>query len=216
MSECLATSHPAIAAFQPHNLQTIFPPKQDVDLASIQREIDELKQDNRRQDEMIVELKQKVGEHDQKILEQDRKILELSEDSCCHRHQSGVEQLQSMNTSMIKRVASLEEERKGFEEISYNLLALLVRSFGARLFESFQVQHLHFAPLAIKLHSHGAHPDHPVFDASSGGLMKTGGPSCRSCANQYYKQKGSCHAHLSFPSSNVYDLPVLIDSTSRC
>ena len=58
----LAASHPAIAAFQPWNLQTIFsPPKQDVDHASIQQQFSML-------NETVVRLEQKVIKHDQEIL----------------------------------------------------------------------------------------------------------------------------------------------------
>ena len=64
----------------------------------------------------IVEQDEKNLELDQKNLEQDQKILELNED--CHRYRFSAEQLQHLNTLKLGRIASLEVEKKGFEEIS--------------------------------------------------------------------------------------------------
>ena len=128
MSESLAASFPATAAFQPRNLQTIFSPsKQDVDLASIQRQFDDLKKAT---DETIVELEQQIVGHEQKIVGHEQKIVvlerdivelkqnivelkqnivelkqendQLKEDSCCHQ----------------SRIANLEEVVEGYKAIS--------------------------------------------------------------------------------------------------
>jgi septal ring factor EnvC (AmiA/AmiB activator) len=119
VSESLAAILPATAAFQPRNLQTIFSPsKQDVDLAIIRQQIDDLKRNTVKQDKMIVELKQENVRFKQEIVELKQKNDQLNEDS--RRHQSNAEQLRTLNTSILKRVASLEEEVKGFKVISQN------------------------------------------------------------------------------------------------
>ena len=63
-------SLPATTAVQPSNSQTIFSPsKQDVDLASIQRQIEDFEQDMIELRQMIVGLEQKAFEGEQKTVE---------------------------------------------------------------------------------------------------------------------------------------------------
>lgn len=109
---------PGYICVSPRNLQTIFSPsKQDIDLAHIQRQFDDLneriyklEQENCRQNRAIVEL-------EQKIVELEQKNDQLNDDS--RRHQSSAEQLRILNTSILKRIVNLEEV-KGFKTIFQN------------------------------------------------------------------------------------------------
>ena len=135
VSESLAASFPATAAFQPRNLQTIFSPsKQDVDLASIQQQFDDLKKAT---DEMIVELEQQIVGHEQKIVGHEQKIVVLEQDivelkqnivelkqNIVELKQNIVElkqendQLKEDSRRHQSRIANLEEVVEGYKAIS--------------------------------------------------------------------------------------------------
>ena len=121
MSESLAASFPATAAFQPRNLQTIFSPsKQDVDLASIQQQFDDIKKAT---DETNVELEQQTVGHERKIVGHEQKIVVLERD-IVELKQNIVElkqendQLKEDSRRHQSRIANLEEVVEGYKAIS--------------------------------------------------------------------------------------------------
>ena len=103
---------PGYICVSPRNLQTIFSPsKQDIDLAHIQRQFDDL-------NERIYKLEQENCRQNRAIVELEQKNDQLNDDS--RRHQSSAEQLRNLNTSILKRIVNLEEEVKGFKAIFQN------------------------------------------------------------------------------------------------
>jgi hypothetical protein len=75
-----------------------------------------------------------------------------------------------------KNFIHLEAKSSVFSTPQTSLLALLALLSHITHFESFRVQRLHFAPLVIKPLTQNIQYLKP----SSGGLMKTSGPSCES------------------------------------
>ena len=127
VSGSLAADLPTIAAFQPHTLQTIFSPfsKDHVDLVDMQRQFEDLKQNTENSEERIYKLEQENCRKDQKnvelqqnIVELRQEIVELRQDNLNRRYQTTAENLRTLNTSIFKRIASFEEEAKGFKAIS--------------------------------------------------------------------------------------------------